>query len=182
MLIIIAILCLILICLIYDVDMSIIVVGIMGVVAYSFMRICFQSHKRINPIIHTRCDDLIKYLENYNPLIDYYSSIPLTNEDRRLIHKISNKTQDIIQYNKLSGIMLLKIYFRREQFINILTPIDYTELMQSAKNTYDIFSNGFENLFIPDMYGYRDVNVIDLSSLNNEIIELNELFYFNHCS
>lgn len=135
--------------------------------------------------IRRQVDTLADYLEWYNPLIDYYNSIPMTSSDIQFINKIHNPSISLTSVDGLSGIMLMKIYFKRAELKHILSKTEYDKLIMRASDAYAMYTQMMKNhsymAFVPDMYGHRDIVKKDLSSYFTSTISFNELFYFNAC-
>ncbi len=121
----------------------------------------------------------IGYLYSYNPLYMYYKNLQTTAADDELLRNITRNEINIIDVDNLSGMMLMKIHFKREKLSEILGDT----IMRRAASTYEMYTKLFNKgkLLLPDMYGYAGRDYEGLSNIDDATIELNELFYFNKC-
>ncbi len=128
-------------------------------------------------------DPLVVYMRDYNPLSDYYQTLRMTIADHQFIGKLIYNSRMPVPIENLSGMMLLKIYFKRELLKPRFSKEDFDKLMENANIVYDMYTLLYKKfktgLFIPDMYGYRDPNPKDISCMNKQVVQINELFYFN---
>jgi len=171
------------ICILYFIEM------LSACVAMWLFDFCYPPKiKPLKQISHQYAfnDKLVSYLQNFNPLANYYDDLPMTMGDKLFINKILNNTQAPIVVDDLSGMMLLKIYFSRELFIKILTNAEYAILISAASKMYKLYTDAYpkykDRLFIPNMFGYHDPNKIDVFKINEETIQWNRLFYFSKYS
>jgi hypothetical protein len=123
--------------------------------------------------------DTIGYIHNYNPLRMYYKELPMTAADKELIRIIRDSSHDLVDIDNLSGIMLMKIHFKREHMREILDD----RIMRRAAKTYEMYTQlfGKGKLLLPDMYGHSDRAYEGVSSMDDAVVKFNELFYFNKC-
>ncbi len=123
--------------------------------------------------------DTMGYIYNYNPLRMYYKELPMTAADKELIRIIRDSSNELVDIDNLSGIMLMKIHFKRERMREILDD----RIMRRAAKTYEMYTQlfGKGKLLLPDMYGHSDRAYEGISSMNDAVVEFNELFYFNKC-
>ncbi len=127
--------------------------------------------------------DLVIYLRDYNPLNNYYESLHYTSADMQFINKIMYNSSMRIFIHDLSGIMLLKIYFKREQLTHILNADECEEIISYARNIYSLYVSFINKhpgvLFIPNMNKHEIVCKQYRLHMDPKIVLFNEMFYFN---
>jgi hypothetical protein len=135
------------------------------------------------PHVPTHKDSLVAYLSQYNPLADYYDTLSMGPGDIKFVDKLYDLRADLPSMKCLSGIMLLKIYFKRADIKQRLTAGEYADVISYAQEVYDQYTTLVvhypREMFIPDMFGYRDIAKKSMSSYSSEAIALNELFYIS---
>ncbi len=157
------------------------------IIAIWVINLCYPINDNTQNYINKLPTDnnLIEYLQIYNPLIDYYDTIPMTIGDKQFVNKIVYNSPLYVNPEQLSGIMLMKIYFKRNLLKRILNAHEFNELMSYATEVYDIYTTLCKKfkrgLFIPDMYGYRNIHKKNVLDLDETVVQLNEMFYFNIC-
>ncbi len=132
-----------------------------------------------------REDPLAAYLSEYNPLVDYYASVPMTMSDVAFVDKMLHPCI-ILPHLHMSRLMLLKIYFKRADIKQRLTESEYARVLSQASAAYEQYTAHVmdhpDRVFVPDMFGYRDIVKKDASTYAADVRAMNERFYFDVAS